>query len=79
MYLILLTRGGKFGSTIDTNLIFDALMMAIRDENPSFGTIFHSDQVAQYYSYQFQDLLSSEEFRVSMIRKEQCFDNDVAE
>ena len=64
---------------MDTNLICDALMMAIRDENPAFGTIFHSDQGSQYCSYQFQELLSSVGFRCSMSRRGQCWDNAVAE
>ncbi|SFS92837.1 hypothetical protein SAMN02910357_02627, partial [Succinivibrio dextrinosolvens] len=38
----------KFGPTMDTNLIFDSLMMAIGDENPSFGTIFHYAQGSLY-------------------------------
>ena len=71
--------GYKFGPTMDTNLICDALMMAIRDENPAFGTIFHSDQGSQYCSYQFQELLSSVGFRCSMSRRGQCWDNAVAE
>ena len=71
--------GYRFGPTMDTNLICEALMMAIRDENPAFGTIFHSDQASQYCSYQFQGLLSSVGFRCSMSRRGQCWDNAEAE
>lgn len=46
--------GWKFGPTMDTELICDALLMAIKQENPAVGTFFNSDQGAQYCSYQFR-------------------------
>jgi len=45
--------GWKFGPTMDTDLICNALMMAVKEENPAVGTIFHSDQGSQYCSHQF--------------------------
>lgn len=71
--------GYKFSPTMDTNLICDALMMAIRDENPAFGTIFHSELGSQNCSYQFQELLSSVRFRCSKSYRGQCWANAVAE
>ncbi|WP_202109092.1 DDE-type integrase/transposase/recombinase [Succinivibrio dextrinosolvens] len=59
----------KFGPTMDTKLICDALLMAIKHENPAVGTIFHSDQGSQYCLHQFQELLSSIGFRCSMSRR----------
>ena len=71
--------GYKFGATMDTDLICNALLMAIKDENPSIGTIFHSDQGSQYCSHQFQELLVAMGLRTSMSRRGQCWDNAVAE
>jgi transposase InsO family protein len=71
--------GYKFGATMDTDLICGALLMAIKEENQTVGTIFHSDQGSQYCSYQFQELLKSKGFRCSMSRRGQCWDNAVAE
>ena len=71
--------GWKFGATMDTDLICNALLMAVKEENPAVGTIFHSEQGAQYCSHQFQELLTSIGFRCSMSRRGQCWDSAVAE
>jgi putative transposase len=52
---------------------------AIQSRNPSEGLIFHSDQVSQYASDEFKQVLSGIEARQSMSRKGDCWDNAVAE
>ena len=64
---------------MDTDLICNALLMAVKEENPAVGTIFYSDQGSQYCYLQFQELLTSIGFRCSMSRRGQCWDNAVAE
>ncbi len=71
--------GYQFGSSMDTDLIINALLMAVKSESPSAGTIFHSDQGSQYCSHKFQELLQTMGFRCSMSRKGQCRDNALAE
>lgn len=68
--------GYKFCSTMDTDLTCNALLMAIKDENPSVGTIFHLYLGSQDCSHQFQELLSSMGGFISS-RKGQCWDNAV--
>ena len=38
-----------------TSLVVDALRMAIANEHPAPGLIFHSDQGSQYCSHVFQE------------------------
>ncbi len=71
--------GYRFGAIMEAKLVCDAFLLAVKEENPAAGTIFHSDQGSQYCSYQFQELLSCTGFRSSMSRKGQCWDNAVAE
>ena len=40
--------GYSFDSTMKTSLVVDALRMAIANEHPAPGLIFHSDQGSQY-------------------------------
>ena len=54
-------------------------MMAIRNENPVAGLIFHTDQGIEYVAHQFQDELTEARLRPSMSRKGRCLDNAMAE
>jgi len=71
--------GYSFAPTMTTELIISALHKAIRDEHPTPGTIFHSDQGSQYCSHRFQELLTAHGFTCSMSERGQCWDNAVAE
>ena len=64
--------GYRFGATMHTDLICNALLMAIKDENPSIATIFHSDQGSKSCYHQFQELLVAMGLRTSMSRRGQC-------
>ena len=47
--------GYSFDSTMKTSLVMDALRMAIANEHPAPGLIFHSDQGSQYCNHIFQE------------------------
>lgn len=57
----------------------NALSMAYKNEMPSPGCIFHSDQGSQYCSAAFQESLSEYHMISSMSRRGQCWDNAPAE
>jgi len=62
-----------------TNLIVDALRMAIWRRQPGKGLLFHSDRGSQYCSKKFQKMLHDHNMISSMSRKGNCWDNSVAE
>ena len=62
-----------------TNLIMDALRMAIWRRQPGKGLLFHSDRGSQYCSKKFQKMLKNHNMISSMSRKGNCWDNSVAE
>jgi putative transposase len=62
-----------------TDLITDALRMAIVARNPPPGVIFHSDRGAQYTSDEFRSFCGNNGVRPSVGRTGSCFDNAVAE
>jgi putative transposase len=51
----------SFDSTMKTSLVVDALRMAIANEHPAPGLIFHSDQGSQYCSHVFLGIFTSPE------------------
>ncbi len=62
-----------------TDLIIDALRMAIVHRNPPIGVIFHSDRGSQYTSDEFRDFCRDNGVRPSVGRTGICYDNAVAE
>lgn len=62
-----------------TELIADAMRMALKHRGPEAGLIFHSDRGCQYTSKEFGDLLEDNGVRQSLSRVGQCWDNAVAE
>jgi len=62
-----------------TELVRDALTMAINHRRPEAGVIHHSDRGSQYASHEYQALLTQEGMICSMSRKGDCWDNAVAE
>jgi transposase InsO family protein len=71
--------GWSMDNNIDSNLVADALKMAIMNRQPGTGLIHHSDRGVQYASDKFQTLLDSSGIICSMSRKGDPFDNAVAE
>ena len=71
--------GYSFDSTMNTPLVVDALRMAIANEHPAPGLIFHSDQGSQYCSHVFQEFLLHQGISGSMSERGQCWDSAPAE
>jgi putative transposase len=65
-------------STIDRQLILDALLMAVRGRRPR-KTIIHSDQGCQYGSDDWRRFCRTNHLEPSMSRRGNCPDNAVAE
>jgi len=62
-----------------SELVCEALQMAIHTRQPKPGTIVHSDQGTQYTSFECKRLLQRNGLLASMSRKGRCGDNAVAE
>ena len=61
------------------SLVTDALTMAVFRRGMPKGVIIHSDRGGQYCSHAYRDLAKDHDFKVSMSRKGDCWDNAVAE
>ncbi|MHA4811170.1 IS3 family transposase [Flavitalea flava] len=71
--------GWSMRSDMKTNLLLEALSMAIRARRPQAGLIHHSDRGVQYASYLYQEALQKAGMLCSMSRKGNCWDNAGAE
>ncbi len=71
--------GWSMADHMRTELVADALGMAIAARRPGPGLIFHSDRGTQYTSTEFTGLLADHEIIQSLSRPRQCWDNAVAE
>ena len=82
MFLDLCSRkivGWSISSNPNTDLVLDALTMAVRHRNPKKGLLIHSDQGCQYTSIRYREYLKSNGFTQSMSRRGNCWDNACAE
>lgn len=71
--------GWALADHMRSELVCDALRMAINTRGPAPGAMFHSDRGTQYTSTEFTDLLAANEMIQSLSRPRQCWDNAVAE
>lgn len=62
-----------------TELVLDALIMAVWRRSPTNKVLVHSDQGSQYTSYEWQEVLKQYGLESSMSRRGNCHDNAVAE
>jgi transposase InsO family protein len=62
-----------------TDLVTDALQMALEHRRPKGGVIFHSDRGTQYTSHEFAKFCKTNKIRRSLGRTGICYDNAVAE
>ena len=62
-----------------TELVIEALKMAIGLRDPAPGLIHHSDRGSQYASHEYQRMLKAHGMLCSMSRKGDCWDNAVVE
>ena len=74
-----LVVGWSMKSRIATDLILDALLMALLRRNPKNKVLIHSDQGSQYTSHEWQTFLKHHNLESSMSRRGNCHDNAVAE
>jgi transposase InsO family protein len=71
--------GYAIGESMETWLICKALQMAHLRRGMPTDLIHHSDRGVQYASQQYRSLLTKFEFRQSMSRKGNCYDNALVE
>ncbi|MCO5308893.1 MAG: IS3 family transposase [Austwickia sp.] len=62
-----------------TELVTEALRMALAQRNPPHGVVFHSDRGCQYTSKEFAQFCTENNIRRSPGRTGVCFDNAVSE
>lgn len=71
--------GWSMNESMNASLVTDALTMAMFRRGMPKGVIIHSDRGSQYCSYAYRDLAREHDFKISMSRKGNCWDNAVAE
>ncbi|MFW7525170.1 IS3 family transposase [Vibrio ostreicida] len=71
--------GWTMKSRPKTELVIDALLMAIWRRRPSNKVLIHADQGVQYTSSDWRSFLKEHNMEISMSRKGNCHDNAVAE
>lgn len=71
--------GWSISSSLSTELVIRALMMAILHRNPNSGIIFHSDRGSQYTSSSFRRILKNYGIVQSMSSTGNCYDNAITE
>jgi transposase InsO family protein len=71
--------GWSMASHMKSELVSDALEMAITRRQPGSGLLHHSDRGVQYASDHYQHLLASQGMTISMSGKGDCWDNACVE
>jgi putative transposase len=71
--------GWSMANHMRTELVTQALAMAIYQRQPAAGLIMHTDRGSQYGAESYRQLLTQHAIQPSMSRKGNCWDNAVAE
>jgi transposase InsO family protein len=71
--------GWSMADHMRTDLVADALKMALARRQPNRGLLHHSDRGVQYASDVYQQLLKEHEIKCSMSEKGNCYDNAAME
>jgi transposase InsO family protein len=71
--------GWALSPRLDTDLVLQALAMALTHRHPPAGLLFHSDRDVQYASAAFRDALACAGLLPSMSRRGNCYDNAAME
>ena len=71
--------GWATSSKINTDLVLDALRMALRTRTLAAGTLHHTDRGSQYAGTAYQRALEAHGIVCSMSEKGECYDNAVIE
>lgn len=67
--------GWSMSERMTSQLVIDALQMAIWRRKKPHGVIIHSDRGSQYCSHDYQKLLAKNGFICSMSKRGDCYDN----
>ena len=67
--------GWAMSKRITSNLVVNALEMAVQQRKPAAGLLHHSDRGSQYTGKTYRELLAANEMLVSMSGKGDCWDN----
>lgn len=67
--------GWTMSARMTSDLVLDALKMALQQRQPERGLIHHSDRGSQYTGRPYQQLLKDNLFQVSMSGRGNCYDN----
>lgn len=71
--------GWSLNTRMTKQLVISAMDNGIKRHSPEPGLIFHSDRGSQYASYDYQELLRTNQVAQSMSRKGNCYDNACGE
>jgi transposase InsO family protein len=71
--------GWSMGKSLHTQLVLDALSMAMKKVGPDAEVIFHSDRGSQYASEAYRKFLKNSHITPSMSRSGNCYDNAYVE
>ena len=71
--------GWAMADHLRTDLVSDALRMALACRDPKEGLLHHSDRGVQYASEDYRQMLAKHGIEVSMSNKGDCWDNAVME
>lgn len=71
--------GWSMQPRMHTDLVMQALLMAVWRRKPEQRVVVHSDQGSQYTSGDWQNFLKTHNLEPSMSRRGNCYDNAVAE
>jgi putative transposase len=71
--------GWAIADHMRTELVLDALNMAVGERRPAPGLVHHTDRGSQYASADYRNALGAHGMVCSMSRKGECWDNAVAE
>lgn len=71
--------GWSMHPRMTSELVKDALQMALMRRCPDPGLLHHSDQGSQYACFDYQKMLFDHNIQVSMSRTANCYDNAVME
>ncbi len=72
-------EGWSMGARMETELVLNALLMAVWRRRPTDAVMIHSDQGSQFSSHDWQAFLKVHNLVPSMSRRGTCWDNAVAE
>jgi putative transposase len=71
--------GWSMADHMESELVIDALRMALHNRRPGEGLLHHSDRGVQYASDDYQHLLATHDITVSMSGRGDCWDNAMME